>query len=249
MAKEKEEIMICDILIKSYPPDFGFLQYCLRSIQKFATGFRTIHLIVPDTRKWWDGSYTVNNLHVTELEEYGVDGYLSQQIFKLHADTISDAEFILHIDSDTVFTRPVTPETYFTNRKIDWLFTPYSMIETPWKPITEKFLGHPVEFEFMRRAPQMIPRWLYADLREFSVQMQGCTLVQYIMKQPYRAFSEYNALGAFAYYHQRDRFNWINTAEIPENDWLPLTVLQKYSHGGLTPEIVAEFESILGKEI
>lgn len=240
--------MICDIFIKSYAADVPWLQYCLRSIQKFATGFRIIHLVVPDTRKWWDGSYTINNLHVTEAEEYGNDGYLSQQVFKLYADTISDAEFILHIDSDTVFTRPVTPETYFTNGKIDWLFTPYSMIDTPWKPITEKFLRQLVEFEFMRRAPQMIPHWLYDALRMFCIHKHGCTLPMYILKQPYRAFSEYNALGAFAYYFRhdtRDRFNWINTAEVPESEWPPLTVLQKYSHGGLTPEIVAEFEQIL----
>lgn len=250
MEKEtKEETMIVDCLIKSYPPDYPWLQYCLRSIQKFATGFRTIQLVVPDTRKWWDGSYTINNLHVTETEEYGNDGYLSQQVFKLYADTISDADFILHIDSDTVFTMPVTPETYFTNGKIDWMMTPYSMIDTPWKPITEKFMRMPqpfsVSFEFMRRAPQMIPRWLYPAIREFCQQKHGCTLAQYIMKQPYRAFSEYNALGAFAYYYHNEQFNWINTAEVPENKWPPLTVLQKYSHGGLTPEIVAEFEAIL----
>lgn len=182
--------MIVDCLIKSYASDYPWLQYCLRSIQKFATDFRTIHLIVPDTRKWWDGSYIINHLHVTEAEEYGRDGYLSQQVFKLYADTFSDAEFILFMDSDTVFVRPVTPETFFVNDKIAWLYTPYSKIKTPWQPITEKFLGQPIEFEFMRRHPTIVPRWLLIALREFCQTTHGTPLSEYVMAQSHRAFSE-----------------------------------------------------------
>lgn len=247
--------MICDIFIKTYPTDYPWLKYCLRSIGKFASEFRKTVIVSP--APYHDSIGLGFDWVWQERHEYGLgnprfDGYLSQQVFKLYADTFTDdADYILHIDSDTIFTRPVTPETYFTDGKIDWMMTPHAMIETPWQPITEKFLGMPapfsVSFEFMRRPPQMIPRWLYASLREFCVQKHGCTLSEYIMKQPYRAFSEYNALGAFAFYFHHDKFNWINTAEVPENEWPPLTVLQKYSHGGLTPEIVAEFEQILSQ--
>lgn len=244
MAAEKEEDMIVDCFIKSYAADKPWLQYCLRSIQKFATGFRTIHLVVPDTRKWWDGSYAINNLHVTEAEEYGNDGYLSQQVFKLHADTISDAEFILFMDSDTIFTRPVTPETFFINDKIAWLYTPYSKIKTPWQPIIEQFFRHPVAFEFMRRHPIIVPSWLLPALRKYCRTMHDVQLNEYVMAQPHRAFSEFNALGGLAYYYHRDMFHWINT----EVDLVPeLTTLQKWSYGGLNPEIVAEFEQILSQ--
>lgn len=243
---KKEKDMICDIFIKTYPADYEWLKYCCRSINKFAAGFRKTVIIAPDERHDSEG-YEWQQRHEYGLGNPRFDGYLSQQVFKLNADTFSDAEFILHIDSDTIFTRPVTPETYFTNDKIDWMMTPYSMIETPWQPITEKFLGQPVEFEFMRRPPQMLPHWLYAALRERCVKRNGRTLDQYVMEQPYRAFSEYNALGAFAYYFYRDKFNWINTVQVPESEWPTLTVLQKYSHGGLTPEIVAEFEHILAQ--
>lgn len=252
MAKEtKEEDMTALIFIKSYPSDFPWLEYCLRSIRKFASGFREVVVVVPKVQVLSEKSWLRASPQVKVLEavEYGHDGYLSQQVFKLYADTFTDdTDYILHIDSDTIFTSPVTPETYFTNGKIDWMMTPYALIETPWQPITEKFLTllrHPIEFEFMRRAPQMIPRWLYGAIREFCVLEHGCTIDQYIMKQPYRAFSEYNVLGALAYYYHRDKFNWINTAETPESEWPTLTVLQKYSHGGLTPDIVAEFEQIL----
>lgn len=258
-----ERGLTCDIFIKTYPPDWSWFTYCHTSCLKFATGFRKIYVVAGAPIH--DGMQLKKPVGVgtnwietpTDIDfrmEYGLgnpnqDLYLSQQIFKLYADTLTDAEFICHIDSDTIFTRPVTPETYFTDDKINWMMTPYSMVETPWKPITEKFLGRPVEFEFMRRAPVMLPRWIYPALREFCVKKHGRTLEQYVMEQPHRAYSEYNALGAFAYYFHNDKFNWINTAEVPEKDWPILTVRQCKSWDGLTPAIVAEFDSILAQDV
>ena len=34
-----------DIFIKTYPGDFIWLEYCIRSIEKFVTGFRDIVII------------------------------------------------------------------------------------------------------------------------------------------------------------------------------------------------------------
>ena len=36
-----------DIFIKSHKPDYKFLQYCLQSIAKYATGVNKIILVVP----------------------------------------------------------------------------------------------------------------------------------------------------------------------------------------------------------
>lgn len=244
-AKEKD--MICDIFIKTYPADYPWLKYCLRSIGKFASGFRKTLIISPTT--YHDSIGLGFDWVWQERAEYGLgyipfDGYLSQQVFKLHADIFSDAEYILYMDSDTIFTRPVTPETFFIDSKIAWLYTPYAKIKTPWQPITEKFLGCPVKFEFMRRHPLIAPSWLLAAVRTFCRTTHGVSLDKYIMAQPQRAFSEFNALGALAYYFHRDMFHWLDT----ETDDIPeLTTLQKWSYGGLKPDIVAEFEGILGK--
>lgn len=224
-----------DIFIKTYPDDYPWLEYCLRSIRKFATGFRKVVIVSSAPLK--------ADATVFQVKEHIEDGYLSQQIFKLNADNFSDADYILHIDSDTIFTRPVSPETYFTNGKIDWLMTPYVKTETPWKAITEKFLKQPVEFEFMRRFPIMIPRWLYAAIRGFSERTHGVSADSYVVSQPYREFSEFNALGAFAYQFHNERFNWLNTEN---GNWPELTVDQRWSRGGLTDEIKAEWDKILG---
>jgi hypothetical protein len=94
-------------------------------------------------------------------------------VVKLDADKYTDADFICYLDSDTIFTRPVTPELFFRDGKIAWMITPYEKVQTPWQPIVEKFLKRPVPFETMRRHPMVIPRWLLAELRAFCEREHG----------------------------------------------------------------------------
>lgn len=247
---------ICDIFIKTYPPDAPWLKYCLRSIDKFASGFRQVHVVTPENK---EGEWThASGLRVHEAPEHGDDGYLSQQVFKLYADTFTDADYILFTDSDTVFTKPITPSTYMRDGKIVWMMTPYAYLqkgmdgtENPnvaegvlqWQIVTEKFLAQPVEHEFMRRMPFLVPRWLLSEMREFCQRTHGISLSDYVMASG--RYSEFNCLGAYAYAFHRDKFYWINTEESPESEWPELTVKQKFSWGGLTPAIEAEFERIL----
>lgn len=234
--------LTADIFIKTYPPDYAWLEYCLRSIEKFATGFRKVVIVAPDE----EGPLNSTLPTLITLPEKG-DGYLGQQVEKLYADQHTHAELFLFLDSDTIFTRPVTPQTYFRDGKIVWMMTPWEKTNTPWRPIVEKFMGQPVEYEFMRRHPTVAPSWLLADVRNFCVRQHNMPLDQYVMSQPHRAFSEFNCLGAFAYAFHRDKFFWVNTEEVPESEWPELTVLQKFSWGGLTEEVKAEFEKILSE--
>jgi len=62
----------------------------------------------------------------------------------------------------------------------------------------------------------MIPRWLYSDLRRWAhYQHRGVPLCDYIKNQPYREFSEFNAIGAYAYLFHKERFEWVNTEDGP----------------------------------
>lgn len=250
---------IYDIFIRTYPVDYPWLQFCLRSINQYATGFRKIWIVSPEQ------SVGVNlsdwrGVEWKVLNEESKDGYLSQQIHKLYADVITDYEpdYILHIDSDTLFTRPVTPQDFFTQPlgsldithepKLIWYFTPYEQTETPWKPITEKFMNmEVVEHEFMRRLPMMVPRFLYDSLRRYCFDTHKTILSDYVRRQPYREFSEFNALGAYAYYWEYDKdFEWINTLSVEMPD--PFA-RQFYSWGGMTKEVKAEIQAILGGSV
>jgi hypothetical protein len=234
-----------DILIKTYEKDYEWLKYCLRSIDKFVTGVRRVWVLTP--QKAWCPKTTVIPCQVVEVEEYKHDAYLSQQLFKIQADTFSDADWILHIDSDTIFTRPVTPETYLKDAKYVWMMTPMDQAhpdqQQSWRKVMEKFVGKPPTFEFMRRFPFMFPRWLYAEFRKFCEVQHQVGIERYVMDQPYREFSEFNAIGFYAYEYWKDKFEWIDTSKHPESEWPVLTVDQRWSHSEIP---VQEWETILG---
>jgi hypothetical protein len=233
--------MTTDIVIRSWMNDFEWLRYCLRSIQRFATGFRRTVVIVPAGQVPPTGS--AEDVHF--VQEYG-DGYMQQQVAKLHADAFTDAEFLCFLDSDTIFTRPVTPEDLIVDkRRVRWLYTPYSSLiggdGQMWKEITAKILKQPMEFEFMRRHPLVAPRWALEGFRRWMWREHGTSLEKYIMGQPGHEFSEWNALGAWLWFHHHDCIAWQNTDE----DMGTTFVHQSYSWGGLNEHIRADLERAL----
>ncbi len=230
--------LICDILIKSYPKDYEWLSYCLRGLEKFATGFRRIIVVYPEGEPLPCPVWPVDLRPVRENGQ----GYLFQQSVKFSAHEWTDAPYILHIDSDTVPCAPFTPQTFFRGGKVLWLMTPYDAIQTPWRAPTERFLGQLVEYEFMRRFPILLPRSLHVAAARFVEIKYGKSATEYIVSQPDRDFSEFNALGAMAYYRDGEDFTWLDTTkeELP-----PLVAIQSWSHGGLTEEVREKFEKIL----
>lgn len=198
---------ICDLFLKSYPKDYEWMSYCVRSIDKFCSGFREVIIIAPD-----DKCPVPNYPHrlMVEPEAPGINGYLWQGAVKAIAHRYTNAPFILHCDSDCLFTRPVTPETFFMDGKPFWLYVSYDAIEVPWKPITEKFIGHPVEFEWMRRLPCIVPRNVHVELERFCLAKHNKTVQDYVMQQPGSDWSEFNSLGAIAWDKFHDEITWIN---------------------------------------
>lgn len=238
-----------DILIKSFPPDYERLRYCLRSIDKFASGFSKVKIICDELTDppWHDDDWRPSNVTIKwqNVTPRG-EGYLFQQTVKAQAHDYTDADYILHIDSDCIFTEPVTPAMFMRDGKPIWYKTPYSSgLEVPWEAITEKFMQAPVEYEFMRRFPFLVPRFLHEAIAAFCLETHGKSLTDYILSQPIRAFSEFNALGALAYSQFRDRFHWIDTTtdEVPER-----VVIQKWSHEKFSDADKAEFEEILRED-
>lgn len=231
--------MTTDIFIRSYSKDFQWLTYALKSIQKFATGFRDVVIVIPDTD-------SLDHLTAEKVfkEKETMDGYMMQQSSKMSADTYTDADFICFVDSDCVFTEPVTPETFMTDGKVNWLYTPWNLIADDthriWREVMKKCIGEDPPAEMMRRHPQIIPRWALQEFRGFIAEKHGMSLEHYISIQPGRAYSEFNTAGFYLWLHHHEKINFINTEE-----YLPPTVLlQKWSWGGLTPEIRAELEAI-----
>jgi hypothetical protein len=237
--------------VKSYPADYPWLAYALRSIHKFCSGFSEIVVLIPDDSNLHLTQEKVVKVkepgpHATSAYEHGV-GYVAQQLFKVKADKYTDADQICHVDSDVIFTRPVTPNDLMVDGKPLWLMTP--MAETiagdkncvAHATAMERFFGEVAEFDFMRRHSQIIPRWGYACFRDFVQNRHGMSFDDWALKQPFRGCTEFNFLGMVFYKYYRNFFHFHDTRfGIPES-----FVLQKWSYGGLTQEIKDEFEAIL----
>lgn len=232
------------LFIRSFRGDFEWLRYALRSIAKFVTVHQIV-IAVPRHDEIEVAKFGLTKERVILIDPVTDDFYLDQQHSKLMADTVTSCDYILHSDSDCIWHTAFNPSMIMQDGKPVMLMTPYSKLppSVPWMAPTVKALGKPVEFEHMRRQPFLYPRWAYQAFRSHIQRLHGVSLGQYIKDQPYRGFSEYNAIGAFLFDQHHDKFHWIDTSVTVE---LPPTFLKQYwSHGGITEEIRTEMETFL----
>lgn len=235
--------MNCDLFIRSYYKDFKWLRYCLRSIERYCQGFGRVILVVPSSsaeRLEWAGLRT----HTTRYCPDFTDDYLGQQVTKLLADTYTSADYICHTDSDCIFQRHVTPDDLVESGKVRLFIAPYppSASKASRQVMTEKFMRRSVPYDFMLSQPQTFPRWLYGELREWTQVTHGVSLSDYVLAQPAGHFSEFNALGAYAYYYHGERFVWVDVSREPEPEYFCKCY---WSWGGLTRSIEQDIRATL----
>jgi Family of unknown function (DUF6492) len=233
--------MHCDILIRSYYKDLGWLAYALRSIRRHCHGFSKVIVVVPQSSRERLDWLRLNGDVTITCPNYR-DDYLGQQVTKLMADTFSEADYICHIDSDCIFQRSTTPEDLLVGRRPAVLMAPYDSLDshTPWKALTEQLLRREVPMEFMRTPPYTFPRWIYAAFRQHVSALHGTSLEKYVLRQPYRGFSEFNALGAYAYLYHHESFVWRDVGHIHDS---PCRVF--WSWGGIDSATRREIEDLL----
>ena len=106
----------------------------------------------------------------------------------------------------------------------------------PWQKPTEKVFGQSVKYEFMRRnfliykssTLEHLEKWFPYDLKN------------YILSQ--KTFSEFNVIGAFAYFFEKDNYNFIDTKNWKYEE---APGKQFWSYSGLTDAEKEELESFL----
>lgn len=200
------------IIIRTYYKDIKWLDYCLRSLDKFGYGFKHVIVLFPKEdleRADWSLLQRKQcagvDFYAHAIETVIEDGYIDQQHTKMTADFYTDADEILFVDSDTMFLRRTGPSAFSVQGKPYLLYTPYDRFpagtDMPWQEPTERAMSHHVAYEFMRRLPITIPREAVIGTREYMQMTHGVTLADYLRKVPFRTFSEFNVMGAFVYYH------------------------------------------------
>lgn len=243
----------CGIFIRTYRGDAPWLPLCLASLKKYGVGFHRILVVAPEMDKEFiKPKCDKAGVEFLAIENDYCDGYIAQQITKLKADTyMPDCEYILHIDSDTLFYRRLTPLDMMaspTDLRPEILIEPYSAFsgtKMPWQGPTEEAIGQPVQYEFMRRHPFCYPAWIYPLAREHLQKRFNRTWDSYISsKDPAKGttFSEFNFLGAFAYLFHNDKFVW---RPVDKRN-LPLTKVKEFrSWDGITDKVMEEIKKIL----
>lgn len=227
------------IFIKTYSNDLPWLEYCLASIIKYASTIPVVivadHQCKRTLEKWDLSGLNVTVHYCTPTYE----GYLYQQEIKLRAFEYVKTNYVMFLDSDCMLTGPIDMDSLIIDSKPVVLMTPYEDIPEVmfWKDATDLASGLNVEFEFMRRNGLV---YRVDSLRNLWDAWSERFLPQ-LRNARERRFSEFNLLGAWCYYNENDRYEFINTRDsIPAHP-----VRQFWSWGKITKQVQDEMRQIL----
>lgn len=233
------------LFIVTYSHDFSYLEYCLRSIQKFAIGFVGTTILVPTkdvpALRIIIKNSGIQNVIVKSGYEWAKKGMLWHLVQKCRADEwCPDADCIAHFDADCVFTAPVTPETFIKNGKPILQYEKFDSIgrRQPgvflWKTATENCLPFPCPFETMRQGCETYHRATYKRTRELIEQKTGLPVNEYIKscKNDFpQTFCEFVTLGNVAIREFPNDYILVDRELNPNPDKGVFPVGQFWSHG------------------
>lgn len=251
--------MNTEILIISCAKHFNHLVYAIRSIEKFARGFSKVSVVLPrqDLDPFMDvmGKVTPQDgsclITAQGFDEWPGQGMLHHMHIIMHADQYCpEAHFVLHFDSDWVFTGPVTPDDFMVNGKplimyatFAWLCLEHPEV-APWHDATVNAIGAPVLYETMRWPQLIYRRELYPAARAVIENYTGKGMVEFMRAQKNefpQSFCEYVTLGNVAWRFHRERYSWRNqeTEGFPERK-----VYQSWSHAPPSSEAMNLYQKI-----
>lgn len=248
----------CEIFIVSYWKDFPWLEYCLRSIEKYCRGFAGVTVAIPER----DVQLLPNSFPWVKWKTYPEvegKGMLQHMEVMARADEFVPAgtDYVLHHDSDGIFNVPTTPEDFFRNDKPVYLYRTWESLTDPaskvvsdcaqWRAPTDKQLGFPSEVYTMCVNTQMMPIEFYRLYREWLFGQHGNIHEYFLSGQnefPQNRM-DFTAMGAYAHKFMREYFTWFDVASGEPHPRDPKKCF--WSHVGITTDIRAEIEGILNK--
>lgn len=193
------------ILVVSYKRDIELLSYCLRSIEKYCSGFAGATLMVPtaEAKVFRDVPSCVE---LRTFDEMPGKGFLHHMIQVCRADEICpDADQIVHFDADCMVWRPTTPSDFVKDGKCLMVREDYRLLESRnpnrliWRTCVERATGIRPTHDIMVRHPNVYPRALYSHLRNVVERHLKMDFNQYVFSCENgwpQGFCEYVSLGA-----------------------------------------------------
>jgi hypothetical protein len=231
------------------------LGYLLRSIKKFASGFRNIVIVSDD-----DGNeipehytniidFTVIYVKVpkTDINVIVGAGYVWQQCVKLSWYKYTDAESVVIIDSDEMLTCETTPDSFKKDGKYNWFYREWKDAERAicHKESTDRILNFDTKYECM-----CIPVFSFTlaatrELEQYLIKLYGeSNMWNIIHKLGLNRMSEFNIYGNFINKIQHVDYNYVYDLSGSFNE----RIIVSWSWGGLKDEDRIKRENILSTE-
>jgi hypothetical protein len=253
------------IFISTYKQDFCWLEYLLKSLEKYAKGFSGITIVCD-----FDGEHipakTLDSVKSIPLDVIYVEppktkdfnvggvkrsGYFWQQWIKLRWFDYCDGDSCMQMDSDCILKQELTPEDLQSkNGAWFWNFRPWSsMNQNNWKPYTEKALGiqNIVNQGMMDRmfvlTKDVTKKLLIHWGKQYGLEEMTW---DYIYTNELK-FSEYCMYGAFIELIEKPDIHEIRIFQNAEEHKRVVGKFstKKRSYDGLTEKIIKEYESYL----
>jgi hypothetical protein len=208
-----------DIFIRSFHRDRYWLALALRSIAAFVSGHRRVVVVVPRS--------SLGRMEPTDIASHGVqlrvcgdyaDDYLGQQVTKLHADLYTDADVILHLDSDQVFVAPCDLSARLFDRgrpRMAWEQDSVRPRTDGWRRCPTAFLGEPVQPDVTGPPPLVVPRDVYPRIRAFCRETHGMSIRRYAFAVGAAQFCEFALLRGFVLAREPERCAWVESDRHP----------------------------------
>lgn len=140
------------IFIVTYHKDYVWLDYLLKSIEKYTHGFSGVTIVADDDEKIPDKtlssikSIPLDIFYVKRPDEKPISmskrhGYMWQQCIKFNWWKYCKEDYCVQMDSDCIFRSELTPEDLQYDNKFVWHFQSWdSMKNKVWKPSTDSIL-------------------------------------------------------------------------------------------------------------
>ena len=242
-----------DIFIKTYHKDFVWLEYALRSIRNFASGFRDVVIVSDD-----DGHaippafleilpckifYVPLPTKQPKSPDHGI-GYLWQQYIKLTWYRYSDADAVVMMDSDRMFTCAFTPESFLKDGKYRWDYRRWEDVGVAicHKSMTDFLLGFPTQYEAMAYIPLVFTKTSTTALHtHLNTVHKTNDIWEIVLKHNLNGMSEFNIYGNFIHHDNHPDYHIsYDTSGAYQN-----TLIGSWSWGGLAEDDKARREKVL----
>jgi hypothetical protein len=239
--------MTVDLFLRTYPADYQWLPFLLRSLGRHVRGFRNLITVWPlgasypreqlrqEVVDMLIGSGVVSGWRADLCPIYP-DDYVGQQITKLRCHEYTDADEVCFLDSDLVFVRDFTPESL---KPFHVECRPWDSVGKAqcWYPPTKILLREDPPYETMTRHPFQFPT---AMIKRCYEHVGGETALLGFGAH----FSEFNLLGNWAILHEGAPTKIVGLGDSTQEQRRDDFVLQGWSWGGVDAKVEAKMREL-----